>query len=366
MIIEIFSKVKDPRDLGKVKHELEDVLRMALIGVLCDCEDCDDISDMVTDREEEFKASGLLRLTNGVPCGDTILRVVEAVNPNQLRACLDSCRQHIIDSLCGHHLIIDGKKLRGENPISRGCNGLYILNAWVSEVEICVAEKPVDDKTNELTALPSVLAALWLTGALVSIDAMGTHRNIADQILLQGGDYLMALKDNQPILKELVENVFNATAPLSVFTTEEKGHGRLEKRTCSVLDTRLLEQEGMYEPWPGLKRIIKMERERTEKGVKSRETIYYLSSQEKDEASCYARKIRAHWGIENKLHWHLDVTFREDACRVRAKNGAVNFSAMRKYALEMLKKQDDKLSLKRRRKKCGRNIDYLLKVFKES
>lgn len=122
----------------------------------------------------------------------------------------------------------------------------------------------------------------------------------------------------------------------------------------------------MYEPWPGLKRIIKMERERTAKGVRSRETIYYLGSQEMDEASRLAHKIRAHWGIENKLHWHLDVTFREDACRVRAKNGAVNFSAMRKFALEMLKKQNDKLSLKRRRKKCSRNIDYLLKVFNES
>ena len=127
-----------------------------------------------------------------------------------------------------------------------------------------------------------------------------------------------------------------------------------------------MEQEGMYERWPGLKRIIRMERERKENGSRSRETIYYLSSVEKDEASYFSRRIRAHWGIENKLHWHLDVTFREDMCRVRTKNGAVNFSAMRKYALEMLKKQDDKLSLKRRRKKCGRNIDYLLKVFKES
>ena len=195
---------------------------------------------------------------------------------------------------------------------------------------------------------------------------MGTHRNIAEQILLQGGDYLMALKDNQPILKELVDGVFNTSDSMSVYSTEEKGHGRLEKRTCFVLDTRKLEQEGMYGQWPGLKRIIKMERERTDKGVRSRETIYSLSSQGIDEASHFAHKIRAHWGIENKLHWHLDVTFREDACRVRAKNGAVNFSALRKYALEMLKKQDEKLSLKRRRKKCGRIIDYLLKVFKES
>lgn len=366
MQIEIFSKVKDPRDLGKVKHELEDVLRMALIGVLCDCEDCDDISDMVSDREAEFKASGLLKLSNGVPCGDTILRVVESVNPMQLRASLDCCRGHIIESLCGNQVIIDGKKLRGENPKSTGCNGLYILNAWVSEYEICVAERPVDDKTNELTALPSILSSLWLTGSIVSIDAMGTHRHIAEQIILQGGDYLMALKGNQPTLMELTENIFRNTAPMSTYTTEEKGHGRLEKRTCSILDTVLLEQEGMYEKWPGLKRIIRMDRERTENGIRSRETIYYLSSVETDDASYFADRIRAHWGIENKLHWHLDVTFREDRCRVRTKNGAVNFSAMRKYALEMLKKQDDKLSLKRRRKKCSRNIDYLTKVFKDS
>ena len=150
MEMEIFCKVKDPRVLGKVRHELEDVLRMALIGVLCDCEDCDDISDMVTDREEEFRASGLLKLTNGVPCGDTILHVVESVKPARLRASLDCCRGHIMESLCGHQVVIDGKKLRGENPMSLGCHGLYILNAWVSETEICVAEKPVDAKANEL------------------------------------------------------------------------------------------------------------------------------------------------------------------------------------------------------------------------
>lgn len=186
MNIEIFSKVKDPRVLGKVKHELEDVLRMALIGVLCDCEDCDDISDMVTDRDEEFKASGLLKLTNGVPCGDTILRVVEAVNPARLRASLDCCRGHIMESLCGHQVVIAGKKLRGENPKNR----LYILNAWVSETEICVAEKPVDDKANELTVLPTVLSSLWLTGSLVSIDAMESEKMIIFAKRLESPDML--------------------------------------------------------------------------------------------------------------------------------------------------------------------------------
>lgn len=366
MQIEFFSRVKDPRVLGKVKHELEDVLRIALIGVLTSCDDYDEISDFIEERKMELKAMGFLKLTNGVPSGDTIRRVVEAVNPDQMRASLRCCRDRILSSLNGCHVIIDGKKLRGEDPKSRGCNGLYILNAMVSEYEICITEKRVDDKTNELTVLPSVIASLCIAGALVSVDAMGTHRNIAQQILLQDGDYLMALKDNQPILRELVESMFNSARPLAEFKSEEKGHGRIEKRQCSILDTELLRQEGMYQEWPGLKRIIRMYRERTCDGNKSKETVYYLSSQQSDDAEYFASRIRNHWAIENKLHWHLDVTFKEDNCRVRTKNGAENLSILRKFAMEMLKKQSDKLSLKRRRKKCMLNLDYLTKVFKES
>lgn len=363
---EIFYMIRDPRELGKVKHSLEDVLRIALLGTICACDDYEEIHDFLCERHEELKDTGFLELANGIPSKYTIERVVESVDPARLRSCLDACREDIVKSLSGRHVIFDGKKLRGESPRSRGCNGLYILNAWVSETEICLAEERVGDKTNELSVLPKALAMIWLTGAMVSVDAMGTHRTIARQILLQGADYLMALKDNQPILCGLVESVFKAGRPLSVYSSEEKGHGRLEFRECSVLDTGLLEQEGMYEPWPGLKRIIKMRRERTVDGVKSSETTYYLSSEEKDDASYYSGRIRGHWGIENRLHWHLDVTFKEDQCRARTGNGAVNLSAMRKYALELLKRQDDRLSLKRRRKKCLMNIEYLAKVFNKS
>ncbi|WP_455963456.1 ISAs1 family transposase [Bacteroides bouchesdurhonensis] len=363
---EIFYMVKDPRDLGKVKHVLEDVLRIALLGTICACDDYEEIHDFVCERHDELIEMGFLALSNGIPSKYTIERVVESVNPVELRACLDACRDNIKDSLNGMHVILDGKKLRGENPRSRGCNGLYILNAWVSESEICVAEQRVDDKTNELTVLPATLAMLWLTGALVSVDAMGTHRQIAEQILLQGGDYLMVLKDNQPNLCELVESIFKVGDPISTYAAEEKGHGRNELRECSIIDTKLLELEGMYEPWPGLKRIVKMRRERVVNGVKSGETVYYLSSEENGDASYYAARIREHWGIENRLHWHLDVTFKEDQCRARTQNGAVNLSSMRKYALELLKKQNDKLSLKRRRKKCLMNIEYLAKIFNES
>lgn len=366
MYIEIFGKVKDPRVLGKVKHELEDVLRIALIGVLCNCEDFDEMSDFVMERQKELKEEGFLRLANGVPSGDTIRRVVEAVNPVQLRASLDVCREHIVESLRNHQIIIDGKKLRGESPKSHGCNGLYILNAWVSEAEICIAEERVGDKANELTALPSTLASLWLTGSVVSIDAMGTHRNIAQQIIMQGGEYIMALKDNQPTLKGLVNDTFGKAKIISEYMTEEKGHGRSERRKCTVIDTEVLTREGLYEEWPGLKRLVRIERERTCNDGHSREVVYYLSSEEKDEASYYAGRIRNHWGIENKLHWHLDVTFREDQCRVRTDNGAVNLSAIRKYAMELLKQQTDKLSLKRRRKKCLLNLSYLAQVLKAS
>lgn len=240
--------IKDPRDLGKVKHVLEDVLRIALLGIICDCDDYEEIHDFVCERHDELVEMGFLELANGIPSKYTIERVVESINPIQPRACLDACRSHIKETFSGKHVIFDGRKLRGENPRSRGCNGLYILNAWVSESGICVAEQRVDDKTNELTVLPSALAMLWLTGSLVSVDAMGTHRGIAEQILLKGGDYLMALKDNQPILCELVERMFAVSAPISTCTTEEKGHGRKELRECSVLDIKLLAQEGMYEP----------------------------------------------------------------------------------------------------------------------
>lgn len=359
MTEEIFSKVKDPRDLGKVKHELEDVLRMALLGTICDCDDFNEIHDFVTERADELKGNGFLRLTNGVPSGDTVKRVMRAVNPTQLRASLDLCRERILKSLKGLHIAIDGKKLRGEDPKSRGNDGMYIMNAWVSENEICVAESKVKDKTNELKSIPGLLATLCLIGALVSIDAMGTHRSIALQIILQGGDYLMALKDNQPILCGLVESLFNACVPMSTHEMEEKGHGRHEKRTCSIMDTKELEKEGMYEEWPGLKRIIKMTRERTVNGVKSVETVYYLSSQEKSEAEYFNRRIRGHWGVENNLHWHLDITFGEDRCRVRTGNAAENLSALRKFSLELLKAQNDKLSINRRRRKCLLNFDYL-------
>lgn len=363
--MEFFSRVKDPRELGKVKHELEDVLRIALIGVICACDDYDEISDFIVERELELREMGFLKLENGVPSGDTIRRVVEAVNPDQLYASLGCARERIVSSLKGCHVIIDGKKLRGEAPKSRGCNGLYILNAMVSEHEICISEKRVDDKTNELTVLPAVIASMCIVGALVSVDAMGTHRNIAQQILMQDGNYLMALKDNQPILKELVESVFKSSTPLSTHRIGEKGHGREEKRECAVLDTKLLKEEGLYEEWPGLRRIIRMDRERLCDGVRTRETVYYLSSEQSDDASYFSERIRDHWGIENRLHWHLDVTFKEDGCRVRTKNGAVNLSALRKFAMELLKKQKDKLSLKRRRKKCMLNLDYLAKVVNE-
>lgn len=194
---------------------------------------------------------------------------------------------------------------------------------------------------------------------------MGTHRNIARQILLQDGNHLMALKDNRPILKQPVESMFRSSTPLSTYKTEEKDHGREEKRDCAVLDTKLLKKEGLYGEWPGLQRIIRMGRERLCDGVRTKETVYYLSSEAIDDAAYFSGRIRDHRGIENRLHWHLDVTFKEDECRVRTKNGAVNLSALRKFAMELLKKQNDKLSIKRRRKKCMLNHDYLAKVVNE-
>lgn len=225
---------------------------------------------------------------------------------------------------------------------------------------ICIAEKEVGDKAYELTVLPYVLASLWINGGIVSVNAMGTHRNIVQQIFLQGSDYLMLLKDNRSIQKELAANMFKSFNPASEYMTEGKGHGRVETRTCSDLGTRQLEKEGFYEKWPGLRRIIKVSCKMSCGGKVSKETIYYLiSSVQCDKAYYFAWRIQTHWGIENKLRWHLDVTLKEDRYRVRSGNEAVNFSALRKYVLEMFKRQSDKLSLKRRRK---RNVCLILTI----
>lgn len=362
---EYFYMVKDPRVLGKVEHQLEDVLRLALFSVICCCEEYAEMKEFTENRLDELKSKGLVSVECGVPSKDTFRRVLESINPDQLHRCLIAYGHDILDELAEKQIVIDGKKLRGTSPsLTSSDKGLYTLNVWVAENEICIRQHVVHDKTNEITVIPQALAALDITDAVVSIDAMGTQRKIAGLIKALDGHYFMALKENQGNLLREVEDAFKLHNPTDTFMSEENGHGREEKRECSILPVKILEQEDTYEPWPGLKTIVRIVRHRTIKGVTSKETAYYISDEENLGARYFNEIARAHWGIENKLHWCLDVIFREDESRIRSGFAPQNMAILRKLALAIMRRGKDKRSLKMRRKKCLMNLDYLSELLK--
>lgn len=361
---EWFYIVRDPRrDRGKIKHSLENVLRLALLGAICGCETYDDIEEFVEDRLEEFKEAGLVSEDCGEPSADTFRRLIESVNPEQLNACLIKYNSDILDTLAEKQIAIDGKKLRGMAPKTTSAEkGLYILNAWVSENEICVGQVKVEDKSNEITAIPKMIDALDITDAVVSIDAIGTQRDISSLIVARGGHYFLSLKENQKNLLEEVECAFRLNQAHGEHSEQDTGHGRREVRTCKILPVSVLEGEAAYVPWPYLKTIVKIERIRDANGKCTKETAYFISDEEVKSARYYSMVARGHWGIENQLHWTLDVVFKEDSNRTRTGYGPQNLSTLRKLALSIIKGANDKRSMVQRRKKCMRNTDYLKSI----
>ena len=361
---EYFYLVKDPRrDRGKIRHSLENVLRLALFAVICFSETYDDMEEFAEDRLDELKAKGLVSQDCGVPSADTFRRLLNSIDPHQFNLCLRKYTKDIIDTLAEKQIAIDGKKLRGMSPSVKSAEkGLYILNAWVAENEICIGQIKVEDKSNEITAIPQMIWSLDITGAVVSIDAIGTQRDIASLIVARGGHYFLSLKENQKNLLTEVRDAFRLHAPSSEWSCEERGHGRREVRICKILPAAVLEAEAAYQPWPHLKTIVKIERIRDIGGECAREEAFFISDEDFPKAKYYALLARGHWGVENKLHHVLDVTFREDDSRVRKGYAPQNLSTLRKLALALIKQMDDKRSLIQRRKKCLRNMDYLCKV----
>jgi predicted transposase YbfD/YdcC len=284
------------------------------------------------------------------------------LNNKSLQTCLEHYGKEILERLEEKQIILDGKKLRGESPTSKGNTGLYILNAWVGENRICVGQEKVEEKSNEITAIPKVLASLDIEDAVVSIDAIGTQTKIAEQIIEQGGHYFLSVKGNQKGLLEDLEHAFNVGKGLQFIDKEEKNHGRIENRSCSILPAvDYLLDENIIE-WKNVSTLIKVSASRQIKGVLKQETRYYISDETVNNPSYYLALSRGHWGIENQLHWHLDVTFKEDACRVRQEYAPLNLSTMRKFALQILSYQNDKHSLKKRQYKAALDVKYLKKI----
>lgn len=355
-----FSGVKDPRVVGRCDHLLSDLLIIAICTYLTGGTDYQDMYLFGKERGEELK--DILDLPNGAPSADTYERLFKHLDADSLQQCLLEYGKDILSGLAEKQIVLDGKKLRGVSPTSKGNAGYYLLNAWVSENRICVGQSKINDKSNEITAIPGVLKSLDIEASVVSIDAMGTQTAIAEQIRSQKGHYLLSVKGNQQGLLEDMECAFKTHSGYDWVEEVEKDHGRIETRRCRILPAKdFLLPENM-QAWRDITTLVKVEAYREIKGVLSKESRYYISDEDVSRASYYQALVRGHWGIENQLHWHLDVTFKEDACRARSGNAPQNLSSIRKFALQIISGATDKLSLKKRQYKAALDLEYMKKL----
>jgi predicted transposase YbfD/YdcC len=359
-IVEIFEAVTDPRIKGRSLHKLSDILMIALCSLLADGEDFEDM--VVFGEEKEDFLRTFLELSNGIPSHDTFNRIFQIIDYQELSKCLGVHGEDLLSFVAEKQISIDGKKARGVSPTSRGNKGLFILSAWVNENRFCIGQQKVEDKSNEITAIPLLLERLELTDSVVSIDAIGCQKEIAKTIRSKEAHYFLSVKGNQKDLFEEVSEAFQHNKSIVGQSEWEYNHGRFEERECSILDAKQVLSPLLLSQWKDLETVVRIVAKRTIGKKTTTETRYYISDEKIDKPKYFNGLARGHWGIENHLHWHLDVTFNEDKCRARSKNAPLNLSTFRKLALFLIEKKKDKLSLKKRRYKAALNDDYLLEV----
>jgi predicted transposase YbfD/YdcC len=350
---------------SKTHHPLLSVLMITVLGVLCGAESWVDLA-IFAEAKQAFLAT-FLELPHGPPRKDTFRRVFEALEPAAFRTCFLEWIGDLVGTLAGKHLAIDGKTLRAALA-HRDVLPLHLVHAWVVDNRVLFAQIAGRGKGQELAALPELLRLLDVRGAMVTIDALGCQREIAQQVLDQKGDYLLAVKDNQPTLHaevrdhlEAVRKADDPTALTPHTRIEEHGHGRHEVREAWV--SHDVASCPIAAAWPGVQSLILLDRTRTKGEGVEQTTHCYLSSRKGLGATEALRFIRNHWGVENDLHWTLDVAMREDLSRIHDENGAQNFALVRRIALNALKR-DKKLKhgIRAKQKNCGWDHEYLLSI----
>lgn len=360
MQINVFNSIEDHRVTGRCTYKLADLLHSALLCCICGGQDFTDMSDFALIRGHEF---GLFEDCGGMrPTDDTFRRLFAAVSPDEIERCLKEHGKRFLDSLVEKQVVIDGKKLRGSDPRAKGEKGNYLLNAFVSENSLILGQLPLRDKENEITAIPRLLDNLDIEGATVSIDAIGTQREIAKKILDKKAHYFLAVKDNQPALRDAVNEAFVFSKPSGTFSELEADHGRIEERTCCILPADDMLEKEVKERWPELKTLVRVVSKVEADGKMTESARYFISDDDYPKAAYFYALARGHWSIENQLHWHLDVTFGEDASRARKGYAAQNLSLLRKLALQGIKEHNDKRSLKRRMACAAMSNKYLLEL----
>jgi len=371
-----FEDLPDPRVERTRAHRLGDVLVLSVLAVMAGADGWDDIEEWADSRERWLGT--FLDLPAGIPSADTIRRIFQAIDPKQFGQCFERLVTHLAGHMPDQLVVMDGKTLRRTFSREAGLGPLHVVSAWVADRGVQLGQVVTDTKSNELTAIRELLDTVDVKGTVVSIDALGCQRDVAEKIVERGADYLLALKDNQPTLREEVAAFFEHACsdrtvdakPVLTRETVDKAHGRLEVRRTSCSND--VAWVGASVQWKGLRTLVRIERERTVGNKTSVETAYYLTSLPADPARL-GDLVRRHWSIENELHWVLDVTFDEDQSRIRDRNSAMNLTLLRKLALSLLKREQSDprkspppgipqglIAMKRRR--VGWNNDYLFTV----
>ena len=355
-----FSEVSDPRQ-ANVRHNLYEVLIIALCTMLCGGEDCSDMA--VFGRAKRPFLRQFLRLKHGIPSHDTFSRVFRQLDPEPFRTCFVRFMARFAQGLEGV-IAVDGKSLRGSFDRATGQSPLHMVHAWAVDQRLLLGQIATDAKSNEITAVPKLLAMLSLKGCIVTADAMSCQRAICAQIVAQGGDYVIALKGNQGNLHDDVRLFLEdpARPAEASHTTVDADHGRIETRTGAVCtDIDWLQD---LHAWPDLAAVGKMVRTREAQGRTTTETSYYVLSTPLT-AARFTEVARAHWGIENGLHWVLDVTMNEDRKRNWKDHGPENIGLLRRLALNLAKLEGSKGSIKGKLKRAGWNDDFLTRLLQQ-
>ena len=361
-LIGVFSRVEDPRRGPARRHDLHEMILIALCAVMCGADTWVDVAEWGGDNKAWLKK--YLKLLHGTPSHDTFSRVFRVLDAQVFEACFRDWISGLIGLVEGV-VAIDGKTVRGSRD---GPNtALHMISAYATASGLCFAQEGTQGKGKELSGIKALIDTLSLKGCIVTIDALGCQTEIAQKILERGGDYLLAVKDNQPHLADAVEEFFAegdaqgfGRLPVSRHETVEKGHGRIETRRAAWITDLSWLDKAIRQRWPKLAGIGRIERERCIAGKVSRERAFYIGSRGIVSAEAFAKAARCHWGIENSLHWVLDVAFREEECRVRKGHAPRNFSVLRRFALTILRKDTTypKRSSRSRRKTANRLPDF--------
>jgi predicted transposase YbfD/YdcC len=367
-IVKHFSNLTDPRDPNLIDHNLIDMVVIALCAVICGADGWVAVEAFGIAKQEWL--STFLALPNGIPSHDTFGRVFGILDPDEFRQCFLEWVKGVAALTDGEVVAIDGKQLRRSHDRRLGKQAIHMVSAWATANHLVLGQVKVDEKSNEITAIPKLLEVLALQGCIVTIDAMGCQTAIARQVIDKGADYVIGLKQNQGRLYEDIAELFAhgqavdfAHMTSDYHRTVNKGHGRLEIRECWTLtDLDAFDYVRQLDAWAELNTAVMIRAERRIGDETSQETRYYISSLSHD-AGRMLEAVRSHWCIENQLHWVLDVAFREDDSRVRQANAAENLAILRHVALNLLKQeQTAKVGIKNKRLKAGWQDHYLRKV----